>query len=516
MRNPILYKGYFMNNVRTSGVLLHITSLNSPFGTGVMGKEAFLFADKLSRMSFRYWQVLPLVPVDKSGSPYCSVSAFGGNISLIDPRLLMQEGLLNEKEVLENEYDGSIYKTAHGFSYEKRMEALRKAFSRIDEDTRALVKLFAEQNSWVFSYAYYMSLKEHYNNKPWWQWEEKHKSYEKALEHKGEFQSEIEFHTFTQYVFFKQWRSLKEYANSKGVFFIGDMPVYVSRDSADVWSNLSLFEFDEESLQPKEVAGVPPDYFSKDGQLWGNPLYAWDKMEKDGFSWWIKRLSFALKLYDKVRIDHFRAFASYWAVPSNSETAKVGRWKKGPGMKLFSKVKEALPKADIVAEDLGVFGEDVVKLLEDTGFPGMRVIQFGFDPNGDSTHLPHNYTQNTVAYVGTHDNNTILGWLWDAEESERAFALRYCCYGGNNWGEGGSYSGSCRAVIETVWKSSADTVVVAVQDMLGFGKDARMNIPGTCEENWGFRVSKEALESIDENYYKEINSVYRRLYIPYN
>lgn len=505
-----------MKNVRTAGVLLHITSLNSPYATGVMGEEAYAFADKLERMSFRFWQVLPLVLVDESGSPYCSVSAFAGNIALIDPRLLEKEGLLSSEEVKENEVANSVYKTQHKLSYEKRKEALKKAFSRIDEDTKALVEIFKNQNVWVESYAYFMALKEAHENKPWWQWEDKFKNYKTALLYKDEYKNQIDFHIYTQFVFYSQWRTLKEYANSKGVFFIGDMPVYVSRDSADVWSNISLFEFQKDTLEPKEVAGVPPDYFSKDGQLWGNPLYNWKKMEEDGFSWWIKRLSFALKLYDKVRIDHFRAFASYWAVPAESKTAKTGVWKKGPGMKLFSLVKKAMPNADIVAEDLGVFGEDVQKLLEDTAFPGMRVIQFGFDPNADSTHLPHNYTKNTVAYVGTHDNNTILGWLWDADENERAFALRYCCYGGNNWGEGGSYSGSCRAVIETVWKSNADTAVVALQDMLGFGKDARMNIPGTGKENWQFRVSLEALESIDEKYYKEINSVYRRLYMPYN
>lgn len=505
-----------MKNVRTAGVLLHITSLNSPFGIGVMGREAFSFAEKLQRMSFRYWQVLPLVPVDASGSPYCSVSAFAGNISLIDPRPLMEEGLLTSDEIKENEFEGTIYKTQYRVSLEKRREALKKAFSRINDDTRALIEIFKEQNEWVSSYAYFMALKEYHGEKPWWQWEEKYKDYKTALTYENEHKEAVDFHIFTQYIFFTQWRRLKEYANSKGVYLIGDMPVYVSRDSADVWSNVKLFEFDEKSLQPKEVAGVPPDYFSEDGQLWGNPLYNWSVMEKDGFKWWIRRLSAALKIYDKVRIDHFRAFASYWAVPAESKTAKVGQWKTGPGMKLFSKVKEALGEADIVAEDLGTFGEDVVKLLEDTAFPGMRVIQFGFDPCGDSTHLPHNYPKNSVAYVGTHDNNTILGWLWDAGEVERAYALRYCCFGGNNWGEGGAYSGSCRAVIESVWRSSADTAIVALQDMLGFGKDARMNIPGTSEENWGFRVSEDALKSIDENYYREINSVYRRTYNPYN
>lgn len=499
-----------MQNIRTAGVLLHLTSLNSPYGIGVMGKEAYDFVDKLERMGFRYWQVLPLVPVDMSGSPYCSVSALAGNISLIDPRHLESDGLLSAEDVKENEIADSVYKAEHKKSYEKRFACLKKAFSRLTDENKELIKIFTEQNPWVSDYAFFMALKDHYGGKPWWEWDEKYIKYKNALKYKDEFKNEINLYVFTQFVFFTQWRTLKQYANSKGISILGDMPVYVSRDSVDVWANTDIFEIDEETLAPKEVAGVPPDYFSEDGQLWGNPLYNWDKMEKDGYGWWINRLRMALKIYDTVRIDHFRAFASYWAVPAESKTAKIGKWKTGPGMKLFGKVKEALGEADIIAEDLGVFGEDVVELLEDSGFPGMRVIQFGFDPNADSTHLPHNYPKNCVAYVGTHDNNTILGWLWDASESERAYALRYCCFGGNNWGEGGPHSGSCRAVIESVWRSSAVTAIVAVQDMLGYGKDARMNIPGTSEENWTFRVSEDALASIDEGYFSQINRIYRR------
>ncbi len=499
-----------MQNTRTAGVLLHLSSLNGPFGVGVMGKEAFEFADKLERMSMSLWQVLPLGHIDQSGSPYCSVSAFAGNPELIDPRLLEKDGLLTSEEVSQNEYYETVYVANHFFATEKRYECLRKAYSRINADTKALIELFKEQNPWVNDYALFMSLKTYHENKPWWEWDEKYAKYEKAVKHTEPFKEEIDFHVFVQYVFFTQWRKLKEYANSKGVSVLGDMPIYVSRDSVDVWSNIKFFEINPKSLAPKEVAGVPPDYFSEDGQLWGNPLYNWKALEKDGFSWWIERLRFSLKLFDTIRIDHFRAMASYWAVPAESETAKNGEWKKGPGMKLFEKVKKELGQASIVAEDLGVFGEDVVKLLEDTDFPGMRVIQFGFDPNADSTHLPHNYPKNCVAYVGTHDNNTILGWLWDASPEERAYALRYCCFGGNNWGEGGFYSGSCRAVIEAVWRSSADRAIVAVQDMCGFGKDARMNIPGLCEDNWIFRIGEDALRGIDENYFREINHVYRR------
>lgn len=501
-----------MDSKRTAGVLMHITSLPGYYGTGVMGKAARDFVDSLSEMGFHYWQVLPLNPVDDSGSPYCSYSAFAGNLSIIDPQGLYDEGYINAEEKEKCRYGGSIFASDHGFAHTTRLEVLKSAFSRINEDTYEQLVIFAEQNPWVEPFSYFMVLRDLYDKKPWWQWDEKHKRYSEALKYKDGYKEEIDFYIFTQYVFFTQWRSLKEYANSKGVFILGDMPIYVSRDSADVWSGTEFFEINPKSLAPEMVAGVPPDYFSEDGQLWGNPLYNWKRMKKDGYKWWINRLSCALKLYDRVRIDHFRAFASYWAVPSDSKTAKTGQWLKGPGMELFSCVKRELPDADIIAEDLGTFGEDVIKLLDDSGFPGMRVIQFGFDPMGDSTHLPHNYPKNCVAYVGTHDNNTILGWLWDARAQERDFALRYCCYGGSNWGEGGAYSGSCRAVIETVWRSSASTAIVAVQDMCGYGKDARMNIPGTTKSNWSFRISEDGLRSIDKAYFKEINRLYRRCY----
>lgn len=501
-----------MSHKRRAGVLMHISSLPGPYGIGVMGKPAEKFIDTLKEMDFRYWQVLPLNPVDSSGSPYCSCSAFGGNICLIDPTELFEKGLISEKTLKENEYADTVYSADYTFSYGKRLKTLKEAFSNISDSDRELIGLFSQQNPWVKDYGLFMALKEHYSLKPWWEWDERHAKYENALKEKEKFSEETDFHIFTQYVFYTQWRRLKEYANSNNIRILGDMPIYVSRDSSDVWSERGLFEINEKSLAPTEVSGVPPDYFSEDGQLWGNPLYNWKKMEKENYQWWINRLSFALKLYDRVRIDHFRAFASYWAVPAESKTAKNGKWLEGPGMKLFNEVKKQIPQADIIAEDLGTFGEDVVKLLEDTGFPGMRVIQFGFDPDADSTHLPHNYPENSVAYVGTHDNNTILGWLWEAGERERQYALRYCCYGGSNWGDGGHYSGSCRAVIEAVWRSSSDTAIVAVQDMCGFGADARMNIPGTEDKNWKMRMSQESLDRIDKAYFREINSVYRRTY----
>lgn len=499
-----------MEEKRMSGVLMPLSCINGDFGVGVMGSETFEFISKIKRMGFSCWQVLPIGMTDQMNSPYCSCSAFAGNPVYIDPRLL-PKGLLTDEEISENIYHGSCYTADYDFAFEKRMQTLRLAFSRADGELMKKVEDFVSHNSYCSAFSLYMALKEKFDLAPWWEWSDEFKSYSSAkLSLDDDIRSRALFHSFVQYIFYLQWGTLKEFANKQGVRIVGDMPIYVSLDSADVWSNTELFKLDEETLKPKKVAGVPPDYFSADGQLWGNPIYDWEKMEKDGFKWWIDRISFSLNIYDTVRIDHFRAFASYWQVDFGAKTAKDGEWKQGPGMKLFDEVREKLSLPSIIAEDLGTFGEDVVKLLEDTEFPGMRVIQFGFDPNGDSTHLPHNYPKGCVAYVGTHDNNTLLGWLYEATPDERKFALDYCGYKGHNWGDGGYKSESCRSIIETVWKSTACLAMISFQDMCGFGSDARMNRPGVAEGNWLYRAGKDAVNSVDEEYYKYINRLYRR------
>ena len=499
-----------MYKKRISGVLMPLSCINGDFGVGVMGREAVAFLEKLKRMGFSCWQVLPIGMTDQMNSPYCSCSAFAGNPVYIDPREL-PKGLLTETEIADNAYHGSCYTADYAYALEKRMKSLRIAFERADEKLLEKVKKFISENKYCRDFALYMALKEKHDLAPWWEWGDEYKDYATAVKSvDSETEKEALFQSFVQYIFYSQWGTLKASAESMGIKTVGDMPIYVSLDSADVWAHTQLFKLDEKTLKPKKVAGVPPDYFSADGQLWGNPIYDWDKMEKDGFKWWVERIEFALKIYDTVRIDHFRALASYWEVDADAKTAKNGEWKQGPGMKLFDKVSEKLKDPSIVAEDLGTFGEDVVKLLEDTGFPGMRVIQFGFDPNGDSTHLPHNYDRNCVAYVGTHDNNTLLGWLYEASPDERKFALDYCGYKGNNWGDGGYHSESCRSIVETVWKSSAYLAIISFQDMCGFGSDARMNRPGVAEGNWLYRAGKDAVDSVDEEYYKHINRLYRR------
>lgn len=499
-----------MLNTRASGVLMHLSSVPSKYGIGVMGEETKRFIDKIKEMGFSYWQVLPLNPPDFYGSPYTSDAVFAISHMFISPDGLVSAGLVSPEDTLRSVYYGSEYTADYEFAYSSRLELLRKAYLNASEEIKAEVERFVAQNEWCRSYSLFMAAKERFENKPWYEWDKKFAYYENCLENADELKTEADFYAFVQYIAFSQWREIKLYANDRGVKILGDMPIYVSMDSADVWSNRRLFEIDGNDFSKKKVAGVPPDYFSEDGQLWGNPLYNWAEMEKDGYKWWVDRLKASFKLFDTVRIDHFRAFASYWAVPADAKTAKTGEWLQGPGMKLFDKIKQEIGEPPIIAEDLGTFGEDVVKLLEDTRFPGMRVIQFGFDPNCDSTHLPHNYPRNSVAYVGTHDNTTLLAWLWEARPEQRKFALDYCNFKGDNWGDGGYYSPSCRAVIETVWRSPSLISIISFQDLCGFGSDARMNVPGRAFGNWLFRTTEETIGMIDSGYYQYINRLFKR------
>lgn len=324
-------------------MLFHISSMPSPYGVGVFNSSTIDFIDKLHDMGFTYWQVLPFNPIDNSNSPYCSPSAFAGNYLFINPEGLLDMGLIEESDVKENIYNGSPYTANYEFAAEKRLAALKKAYSNINESISDKIKCFESENPWLSDYAVFMAVKELENDKPWWQWSKNHSHYSTCIKEKSSYEETASFWKFVQYIFFKQWFEIKEYANSKGIAVIGDMPIYVAMDSVDVWSNLPLFLIDEKTLKVEKVAGVPPDYFSEDGQLWRNPIYDWKAMKKDGYKWWISRLSTALKTYDVVRIDHFRAFASYWEVPADSETAKTGEWKNGPKMDLFNKVFETFP-----------------------------------------------------------------------------------------------------------------------------------------------------------------------------
>lgn len=490
--------------MRRAGILMAVSSLPSPFGIGDMGPEAYSFIEKIAEMGFSLWQVLPLNCPDIYGSPYTSISAFAGSPLYISPELLVRDGLLSLADIEKFEYQGSPYTADYEFAAAAKEKLLRKAYAAAKnaED----IKDFAKENPWAESFAKYCALKEQNGGKAWNEWNESQRNYSEAS--KAETLEDEAYHIFCQYIFHKQWTDLKNFANKKGIQIIGDMPIYVSFDSADVWAAKENFMIDPDTFEMTEAAAVPPDYFSEKGQLWGNPIYNWERMKEEGFGWWKARIKRAMELYDLVRIDHFRGLASYYTVAPHAEDAINGEWKKGPDMALFEALGEDFMER-LIAEDLGIWGEDVEQLLKKTGLPGMRVVQFGFSGDRDNTHLPHNYPQNSVAYVGTHDNSTLLGWLWEADEKERRYLLDYCGFSGD-WGEGGFQSPACRKIIETVWRSGADTAIVAFQDICGFGNDARMNIPGDAEKSWRFRTTPATIALMDSGYYSFINKLYSR------
>lgn len=473
---------------RTSGVLMHISSLFGEYSIGSFGEEAKSFIDFLKECGFTYWQVLPFCMADRFNSPYQSYSAFGGNPYFVDLTTLFEKGLLT-KEELESAKQKTPYVCEYERLWEERLSLLKKAAKRVQNSLE--IETFIQERPQLEAFCRFMALKEANGHLPWDEWE------------CDTYDEEIYFAwKMIQYEFFTQWQKIKSYANEQGIKLIGDMPIYVSYDSCDVWANREQFSLTEEG-KPTLVAGVPPDYFSEDGQLWGNPLYNWDKMKNDGYRWWCDRISHMANMFDAVRIDHFRAFESYWAVPYDAKTAKEGSWKKGPGLEFIRAIRHAAGKSQIIAEDLGDITPEVHQLVKDSGFPGMRVFQFGFLSEGDSLHKPHHYPKNSVAYTGTHDNNTLLGYLWELPDHLRREMLSYCGHEGD-WGNG------CRSMIRTVYQSHADWVILPIQDLLFYGSDTRLNTPGKAEGNWQFRITKEQLHSIDKAYFKELNHRYAR------
>ena len=475
--------------MRSSGVLMHISSLPSPYGIGTLGKEARKFIDFIVKAGQIYWQVLPICPTSYGDSPYQSFSSFAGNPYFIDLDLLCKEKLLTKKECQSFQWGKDISKVDYGILHENRYPLLHKAFDRfqkkIPEDYKAFCK---EQEDWLEDYALFMALKDIYQGAAWSEWETdiKLRRADALQKVKEELTEEIDFWKMLQYLFYKQWASLKSYANEKGIRMIGDVPIYVAMDSVDVWANPSQFYLDE-NLVPIDVAGCPPDAFSEDGQLWGNPLFRWDIMKKDEYCWWTKRIEKISKLFDVVRIDHFRGFDSYYAIPFGDKTAKNGVWREGPGIALFRTIEKKLGKLNIIAEDLGFLTDSVRKMLADSGYPGMKVIQFAFDTREDGDYLPHNYTRNSVVYAGTHDNDTILGWLKTAPKTCVAFAKEYLKLDKEkeeyNWG-----------VMRGIWSSVSDTAIVTMQDLLGIGSKGRMNTPSTLGGNWSWRMEPNAID----------------------
>ena len=476
---------------RKSGVLMHVSTLWGEYSCGSFGKAAKEFVDFLSASGFSYWQVLPFGLVDECNSPYKSYSTFGGNPYFVDLEILFEKGLLTADE-LNSAKQSTPYYCEFDKLTAKRVELLIKASKRVDEENRKKINGFIDENRHLKDFCLFMALKTANDNKEWTEWD------------KTDCDEEILFGwRFIQYEFFTQWQKIKEYANSKGIGIIGDIPIYVSFDSSDVYFNKHLFLMNDEN-KLTDVAGVPPDYFAEDGQLWGNPLYDWTAMEKEQFKWWKDRIAAALTLFDGVRIDHFRAFESFWAVKGDAKTARDGKWVKGPGMKLINALKEVSGDKLIIAEDLGDITKEVIELVEESGFPGMRVFQFGF-LGGETPHKPHNYINNCVAYSGTHDNNTLLGYLWETPTDIKRDVMKYCVCNPDEWNEKG-----CEAIIRTIMASNAGLAVFPIQDLLGYGSDTRLNVPGRAEGNWLYRLAREQITYIDSNKYKELNRLYGR------
>ncbi len=471
--------------MRASGVLMPIFSLPSLYGIGTMGKSAKKFIDFLVESGQKYWQILPICPTSYGDSPYQSFSCFAGNPFFIDLEYLCNDKLLLQNECESFDWGKCVTDIDYSILYQSRYLLLRKAFARFKENIPKDYDFFCKKEAvWLEDFALFMALKDAHNGAAWFEWDEnlkKRKSVALA-QAKKTYASDIEFYRMLQYLFFKQWYELKSYAKKNGIKIIGDVPIYVARDSADVWANPKLFYLDKQ-LNPIEVAGCPPDAFSEEGQLWGNPLFRWDVMKKDNYSWWIRRIQAMADIYDVIRMDHFRGFDSYYAIPASDDTARNGKWKKGPGMKLFCAIEEKLGKIPIIAEDLGFLTSSVHKLLHDSGFPGMKVIQFAFDSREGSDYLPHNYPKHCVVYTGTHDNDTIMGWMQNAPKQSISFAKEYLNLTkseGYNWG-----------MMRGAWASVADLTIVTFQDLLGLGSQARINTPSTLGKNWRWRATDE-------------------------
>ena len=482
-----------LQNARKSGVLMHVSSLPGRFSIGSFGAEARRFVDFLSSAGFRIWQVLPFCSTDECNSPYKSPAAFGGNPYFIDLPTLYEKGLLTDSELRDAE-QRSPWRCEYERLGRERMTLLRRAASRVGD--RSKVMALMEEIPELARTARFNALREANGGKPHYEWT--------VFECDPE---DLFFFSFIEYEFYTEWQALRAYANERDLLVIGDMPIYVDHNSCEVWSSPESFLLDPDGM-PSSVAGVPPDYFSEDGQFWGNPLYNWKRMAEDGYAWWRERLAYALRLFDGVRIDHFRAFDTYWAIPRGSETAKSGKWKKGPGRPLIRALKEVAGDRLIIAEDLGDITEGVVRLLEYSGFPGMRIFNFGFLGDEDSPNMPHNYSKNCVAYTGTHDNDTLLGFVWGMDGRNRERFFEYCGYEGKDWHEG------LHSVRRALFASPADTVILPMQDLLLFGSDTRMNTPGTAEGNWEFRITMDQLESLSPEYFLRMNILYARATVP--
>ena len=489
--------------MRSSGILMHVSSLPGGHGIGSMGKQAYAFVDFLKSAGQRYWQILPLCPTGYGNSPYQCFSTFAGNHFLIDLDLLVEEGLLHKEEIDTLDWGSDPARVDFSRICGQKLRVLRLAFGRYRDTGDQFARFRAENDWWLPEYALFMALKEQHGGSPWYTWEDDLKFREpKAIEEA--FRTlDIQFYCFTQFLFFRQWNSLHAYAAQQGIRIIGDVPIYVPLDSADVWVNPEQFWLDE-NLNPVAVASCPPDAFTADGQLWGNPLYRLDKMAESGYQWWILRLRAAGRLYDVTRLDHFRGFESYWAVPYGDTTAKNGWWMPGAGAEFIRALQRELPDQEFIAEDLGYLTEEVLALREISGWPGMKVLQFAFDSKEPSNYLPHTYEKNTVCYTGTHDNMTMRQWFDTTDPESLAFAREYM-----NLSE---QEGYVWGTVRTAFASVSDLCIVQMQDLLDLGASARMNLPGTLSDaNWTWRAEETDFTPELARRLKRLTELYARM-----
>ena len=491
--------------MRRSGILYHITSLPSPYGIGSIGRHAREFVKFLVEAGQSCWQILPLCPTSYGDSPYQSFSTFAGNANLIDLDDLVNEGLLSREECRAVNWGSDPLRVDYDAVSENKNKLLRKAFRRFAANVSTDYADFCEaESAWLDDYALFMAIKRGCGNASWDTWDDglRLRDPDALQRARTEYATDMELQKFIQYQFYKQWTALKEYANNRGIKIIGDLPIYVAADSADVWASPELFMLDKD-CKPIDVAGCPPDCFTADGQLWGNPLYDWERMERDDYSWWVRRIKQCSRLYDITRIDHFRGFEAYYAIPYGMPNARIGEWRKGPGLKLFRAVEKQLGKQDIIAEDLGFLTPSVREMLAESGYPGMKVLQFAFDPNGDSDYLPHNYPRNCFVYTGTHDNDTVNGWAKTAAPGDVRFARDYLR---TRHGEQLAWP-----MMAAAMASPADTCILTMQDLLGLGSEARMNTPSTVGGNWAWRAPDGALTAKLASRLRRMTDVYRRI-----
>ena len=472
---------------RSAGVLLSVSSLPSRYGIGCFSESAYRFVDWLKEAGQTYWQILPLGATSYGDSPYQSFSTFAGNPYFISLEEFVKDGLLTQEECEQADWGEEADCVDYRKLYENRYPLLYKAYQNSDIQKEEAFQQFCHNKEWLEDYALFMAVKDSFDGIAWSQWDEdiRLRKPEAMEQYRKQLEEQIYYYKFLQYHFDRQWKKLKEYANDKGIQIIGDIPIYVAFDSADAWANPQLFQLDEKNV-PKAVAGCPPDGFSADGQLWGNPLYDWTKHQETGYAWWIARLAHCFELYDVVRIDHFRGFDEYYSIPYGDTTAVNGHWEKGPGIELFQAVEKALGKKEIIAEDLGFVTDAVRELVRESGFPNMKVLEFAFDARDTGSrndYLPHNYGENCVAYTGTHDNQTITSWMESITEEEQRMAREYLC----DW-----YTPDKelhKVFISLIMRSKANACIIPMQDYLGYDDRARMNKPSTVGENWKWRMT---------------------------